>query len=177
MFSPLWSCFVFVICNFFFECSCSRKSLKENIRNYAVKPLQKSTPIASKLRLKFCIISKRGLWAGGEGRMDTATQPWRRGRKLVLQMASVLTFYQQNGRLQVVSKQTSKSIFIQSFCCFSCSCCFCFVLLLSYLFVCFITMWLFPLWRLDSGDHWSCFVHRWGTYRNLSRTLPPGTDD
>lgn len=109
------------------------KSSKEDIRNYAVKPLQKSSPIVSKLRLKFCITSKRDLWAGGEERMDTATQPWRRGRKLVLQMASVLTFCQQNRRLQVVTKQTSKSIFIQSFCCFSCSCCFC---ALVIVFVC-----------------------------------------
>ena len=79
------------------------KSSKEDIRNYVIKPLQKPTRVKTSTKILYY---KQRRTVGGRG---------RRGRKLELQMASVLTFYQQNGRLQVVIKQTSKSIFAKVF--------------------------------------------------------------
>lgn len=77
------------------------KSSKEDIRNYAVKPLQKPTHVKTSTKILYY---KQRRTVGGRG---------KRGRKLVLQITGVLTFYQQNGRLQVVIKQTSKSIFLK----------------------------------------------------------------
>ena len=94
VFSPLWSCFVLVICNYFWMLL---------LETSPQKPLQKPTRVKTSTKILYY---KQRRTVGGRG---------RRGRKLVLQITGVLTFYQQNGRLQVVIKQTSKSIFAKVF--------------------------------------------------------------